>query len=409
MAEKSGDVWFAYDTYAEFIRSFAVHVLNIREEYFQEALNIYEKDQLSGDEMVRAVQRYKEIVNKHGAGKTIPENRIDQIMMAVDAVYASWDSSDAKAYRARHKISRAWGTVVILQKGVFGNISERGGQLSGSGHAVLREMPDGRDVVKGKFRIRGMGHDVMSRAMNYILLSNSQRNPDAHEKERTMEDEHPEIYRAILDQGRRLKEVFGNNPEFEFVLELGKLWITQSNDDVVTVDYPEFVDSEQNVVLGRGHGFSGGAFRGWVANSVVKVHELLEKYRRERPAGVDGVILFVNRVNPVMINMLPTDVALCIKISSAHAETVAQKSGMSALYDVTDMVYKEDEGVWYIGPHKMEEGLVISIDGHENQLVYHNGGRIFLGSVPLTVQAKGEGQVFPFVDAKSLSLVEEAA
>ncbi len=389
LAQKTGDTWFAYDTYAEFIRAFATSVLGIPEEHFQEVLNVHEKDNLTGDQMRQVVERYKEIVKRHGKGRVLPKRMMDQVMMAMDAVYASWDSPAARADRARNKISQEWGSVVILQKGIFGNITEKQGRLSGAGHAVLRTLPDGTPVVHGKFRIRGMGHDLMSRAMNYILLSNSQRHPGDAVPARTLEEEYPAIYRDILDQGLRLKQVFGHDPAFELAVELGKLWITQSNDDYAIVDYPELDDAKTTEALGRGYGVSGGAFRGWVAGSIPKAEDLLEKFRREKPAGVDGVILFLPRVNPEMIGLLPSGIAICAHLISVHAETLAQKSGMPAIYGVSNMRYREDEKAWYIGAHKMEDGALISIDGHENQLVYPHSGKIFAGGVPLKPSKPG--------------------
>jgi hypothetical protein len=123
LAQLTGDTWFAYDTYAEFIRSYAIHILGIPEEYFQDAVNVHDKDNLSAEEMRQVCVAYKDIVNLRGQGQQIPETLVEQIMLAVDCIYDSWDCEDARVYRARHRISQEWGTVVILQKGVFGNLN----------------------------------------------------------------------------------------------------------------------------------------------------------------------------------------------------------------------------------------------------------------------------------------------
>jgi hypothetical protein len=403
LAQTTGDLWFAYDTYAEFIRSYAINILGIPEEYFQDILNVYQKDQISGEEMKVVVERYKKLVIEkyseiHGKAneamafnEIIPENMLDQVMLAIDAVYASWDSEDARAYREQHKISQEWGTVVILQKGIFGNLDvTEDGRISGTGFGVLRTMPDGREIVQGKFRFRAFGDQLMSRAdQNYVLISNSQR----FENEQTLEDLQPELYEQILKRAHELKNIFGNNQQFEFVIELNNLWITQSNDDYITDEYPEFVNAEEYEVMGRGHGVSAGAFRGWAANSIEKARELIEKYNTEKPDAVDGVVLFLNRVNPELINMIPKGVAICAKIISVHAETLAQKGGIPSVYGVSGMEHNDNESVWYINGKKIEDGMVLSIDGHENQLVYHNSGNIFMGSVPITKKTDGKTEV----------------
>lgn len=391
LAALSGDKWFAYDTYAEFMRSFAIHILGIPETHFQNILNIYEKDSLTGDQMQEVCSKYKGIIALYGRGQVIPEAMIDQVMMAVDCVYDSWDCKEAREYRTRHRISQDWGTVVILQKGVFGNLNPtKDGRISGTGACALRLLPDGREVVQGKFRFRSIGEQLMSRAEhNYILLSNSERVRDG---EQTLEDLQPALYKEILDYAHRLKDIFGNNQHFEFTIELNKVWLTQTNDDVVRDYYPEFADSPENKPIARGHGVSGGALRGWVANTIESAEALLKKFNAEKPKDVDGVILFLNRVNPELMNRIPAGVHIVARVISVHAETIAQKAGITAIYGVSDMEFDEAGKSWYIGGRKMIDGETISIDGHENQLLYHNSGSIFLGSLPIAQRSDGRAE-----------------
>lgn len=388
LARISEDEWFAYDTYAEFIRSYAINILGIDEKRFQEVFDIHEKDKLTGAEMKDVCGRYKEVIDSYGNGQSIPETMIEQVMAAIDCVYSSWDSEGAKEYRARHRISQEWGTVVILQKGVFGNLNPTSdGRISGTGAAALMDLPDGHVVVQGKFRFRSIGEQIMSRAeQNYILLSNSEK---VRDNEQTLEELAPEAYKEILNYAYRLKDIFGNNQHFEFTIERNKVWITQSNDDVIRDDYPEFIDEAGLEPVSRGHGVSGGALRGWAANTFESCEALMRKYESEKPEGIDGVILFLDRVNPELINKIPKGAHVIARIISVHAETLAQKYGITALYGIPDMKFNDEERVWYIGERKISDGTVISIDGHENQLLYHNSGKIFLGSVPLKTQFIG--------------------
>jgi len=403
LADSTKDEWFAYDTYAEFIRAYAINILGIPEQRFQEVFNIYKKDTITGAKMREVCERYKKVVADFGKGQTIPENMTDQVMLAMDCVYDSWDSEDAREYRSRHRISQEWGSVVILQKGVFGNLNTTSdGRISGTGAGALRVMPDGREVIQGKFRFRSIGDQLMSRAdQNYIILSNSERRT---ETEQTLEDLEPDLYQRILEQGHKLKEIFGHNQHFEFTVELNNIWINQSNDDIVADHYPEFVERPDDRPIARGHGVSGGAVRGWVANSFETAEKLLAKYNAEKPEGIDGVILLLDRVNPEMLNRIPKGVHLIANIISVHAETLAQKYGITAVYGVSSrksgpggdesiMAYDANEGRWSIGGHKTTDGEVISIDGHENQLLYNNSGAIFLGSIPLAERSSGKTSV----------------
>ncbi|MFC1577245.1 hypothetical protein ACFL3N_02785, partial [Candidatus Omnitrophota bacterium] len=376
----TGDKWFAYDTYAEFIRAYSVHILGIPEEYFGDILNVYEKDNLDGDQMEQVCRRYKDVVAAKGKGQTIPNNMLDQVMLAVQTVYSSWDCEEAREYRARHRISQNWGTVVILQKSVFGNLNPTDDdRVSGAGYGALKMLPDGREAVHGRFRFRSSGDQVMGRAhQNYVILSNSERTLG---NEETLEELRPDLYRAILDHAHRLHELFGYRQNFEFTIELNNIWLTQSNDDVVRDDYPEFVDSPDLQPIARGHGTSGGALRGWVADSFEEAERLLAKYEDEKPADVDGVILFLERLDRENMYRIPPGTHIVARIISVHAETFAQQHGITAVYGVAGMEYKD--GAWYLGEARMANGMTVSIDGHENQLLYHNSGKIFLGGLPL--------------------------
>ncbi|MBF0494574.1 MAG: hypothetical protein HQL28_05535 [Candidatus Omnitrophica bacterium] len=391
LVKTSGDTWFAYDTYAEFLRSYAINIFGIPREYFDEVVNIYDKDKLTPDEMKEVCGKYKNVIADHGKGAVIPPDMIGQVMLAIDAVYASWDSKEAEAYRLRHRISPEWGSVVILQKGVFGNLNTTAdGRISGSGAAALRALPDGRQALQGKFRYRSIGDQLMSRAeQNYILMSESEKK---FEGEQTLETLEPGLYKELLIYAYRLKQVFGNNQHFEFTIELGKIWLTQTNDDIVRDEYPEFEDNDKLEPIGRGHGVSGGALRGWAANDIESARVLLAKYEAEKPAGIDGVVLFLDRVNPDMMGQIPQGVHIVAHTISVHAETLAQKDGISAVYGVVGMRRDEAQKCWYIGNTKIDSGMAISIDGHENGLLYHNSGKIFAGILPIAEKTTDESE-----------------
>jgi len=399
LAKSTGDTWFAYDTYASFIRAFAVYVLGIEDSRFQAVLDIRDKDKISGDEMKLIVEKYKEIVRESGGGRTIPETMLDQVIMAMEAVYASWDSPMAKEYRARHRISQRWGTVVILQKGVFGNITEtKDGRISGAGSGSLTTTPDGRFVILGEFRYRGQGDQIMSHADQNTVSLNLEESP--LQNGQTFEELNPELYGKVLEAALKLKSIFGYDQLFEFIIERGEVWITQSNDEFSRENYAEFVDDAAVQPLVRGKGLSGGAVRGWVANSVEKAKELAQKYEQLRTEAsesvkdVDGVILLLDRVNPEMIGLIPKGVHILAKKLSVHAISLAQESGITVVAELPDekMSYDGKKGVWIVAGQELSDGQVISIDGHRNALVYHNSGNIYPGSVPVQEAGRADGR-----------------
>jgi len=390
LARSTGDTWFAYDTYGELLRSFGINIYGIPEEEFQQVFDVSKKDEATGEEMKRATEGYLALYAKHS--RLFPETLIAQVMEAMENVFGSWDSETARHYRERHQLSDQWGTVVILQKGMFGNLAAgEGKDISGVGAAALRTLPGGSEAVHGKFRIRAIGEQLMSRAENYSLLSASQKVDPA---EGSFEEKYPEHYDELMQHGRRLRELFGYRQLFEFVIERGKIWITQSNDDYVRDDYPELAETAEEP-LARGHGVSGGALRGWAAGSVEAADLLLKKLKEEKTEGVDGVILFVDRVNPEFLNQLPQDVHIIAKKISIHAETLAQARGITALYGVTGMEFDAAAGSWKLGGQPVPDGTLITIDGHENPLVYHQSGKIFSGALPLKTTARSEMRPTP--------------
>ena len=397
----TGDVWFAYDAYAEFIRAIAVEIFRIPEKYFQEICDIYAKDTLSGEEMKEVVRKYKEIIKAKAPGRVIPDNIVDQVMMAIEAVYGSWDSAQARRYRELHRISNEWGTVAILQRSVFTNRRTTcDGKISGAGRGALRILPDGRYYLEGKFRIRGLGKDLMSRMLNYISLSKFERTAEDDISKRTLEEEYPEFYEKILLYAIGLKESFGYKPKFEFALEEGEIFFTQTGDDYETGIYAEFTDDLGGTKeLSHGEGKSAGAFRGKVAYSLERAAEYLKEYDLVPPEDkkdIDGVIIMISRINQDMISMFSAEnIAVCCQWSSVHAEDVARKFGIPLVYEVRKMEYDSEKMSWSIAGQEILEGSVISIDGHENRHVNHNSGKVFLGSVPLKpVSHRAEAKKF---------------
>ncbi len=384
------DTWFAYDTYASFIRSFGMYVFGIEEKFFQEVFNMYTKDKVSGERMKQVVEQYKEVIGKHGGGKQIPETMIDQVIMAMEAVYASWDSPNAKEYRQRHRISQSWGTVVILQKGVFGNIQKtHDGKISGAGSASLMTAPDGQPIIQGEFRYQAQGDQIMSGADQNTVSLNQRES--SLQNGQTFEQLNPELYKKVLQEALRLKQIFGHDQLIEFVIERGDVWITQSNDDFMREDFPEFAEQTTNGPIVRGKGLSGGAVRGWAAHTVEKATELMARYQHLKQTSpqevkdVDGVILLLDRINPEMISQIPKGVHILAKKLSVHAVSLAQESGISVVAEVPDdkMIFDIAKKEWVIAGRFISDGQVLSMDGHRNQLAYHQSGNIYLGSVPI--------------------------
>src|SRR6202795_3916756 len=140
LAEMSGDRRFAYDSYRRFITMYSDVVLGFEHHHFEDILDTFKDGQgytldtdLSGDDWVDVVGRYKDAVARE-SGKDFPQDPHAQLWGAIGAVFSSWMNARAVTYRKLHDIPESWGTAVNVQAMVFGNM----GETSATGVAFTR-------------------------------------------------------------------------------------------------------------------------------------------------------------------------------------------------------------------------------------------------------------------------------
>ncbi|HVF11806.1 MAG TPA: PEP/pyruvate-binding domain-containing protein, partial [Actinomycetota bacterium] len=128
LAKQSGKERFAYDAYRRFIQMFGAIVMDVPREEFDEALDkakasarVKADTGLKVEHLKKLVTRFKQIVRKH-TGTSFPDDPMDQLRMAIEAVFQSWDGERARIYRRQNKISDDLGTAVNIQTVVFGNL-----------------------------------------------------------------------------------------------------------------------------------------------------------------------------------------------------------------------------------------------------------------------------------------------
>src|SRR3990170_4019053 len=177
IAEMTGNERFAYDAYRRFISMFSGVVLGIKKKkkktengseveinQFEEIMDEVKKKynaELDTDLNVEAlkllVEKYKAVVKKE-TGKDFPEEPKEQLMMAVNAVFESWNNQRAIIYRKDYSIPDNWGTAVNVQTMVFGNM----GDTSGTGVAFTRNPATGEKKFYGEFLMNAQGEDVVA-------------------------------------------------------------------------------------------------------------------------------------------------------------------------------------------------------------------------------------------------------
>ena len=203
------DPAFAYDCYRRFIQMFASVVLNIpRERFVKIELEEVEKDEL--DRLKTIVSRFKALVEKT-TGKPFPQNPYQQLTMARDAVFHSWNNERARHYRRMSDIPDDLGTAVNIQKMVFGNL----GPNSATGVGFTRNPATGAKEFYGEFLINAQGEEVVAGIRTPQPLS---------ELRKVMPSVYDELRRATTLLEMHYRDV----QDFEFTVEEGKLYLLQT-------------------------------------------------------------------------------------------------------------------------------------------------------------------------------------
>ena len=155
---------FCYDSYRRFVTMFANVVMGVGHDHFEEALEVVKKEKgveldtdMGAADWKKLVGIYKEIVKTH-AGREFPEEPREQLRMAIEAVFSSWNNKRAITYRNMHGYAHNLGTAVNVQSMVFGNMGEQ----SGTGVAFTRNPSTGEHYFFGEFLLNAQGEDVVA-------------------------------------------------------------------------------------------------------------------------------------------------------------------------------------------------------------------------------------------------------
>jgi pyruvate,orthophosphate dikinase len=208
---------FAWDAYRRLIQGFGAVVLDIPDEAFEEALDsakarvgAQEDVDLTAEQLQELAGEYKKIVKQH-KGFDFPQNPLDQLSLATEAVFRSWNGKRARDYRNATNIAHDLGTAVSIVTMVFGNM----GNTSGTGVAFTRNPSTGEKAIFGEYLVNAQGEDVVAGI----------RTP---KKVAVMGDELPEAYQQFLDICGTLEGHYQDMQDVEFTIERGKLWMLQT-------------------------------------------------------------------------------------------------------------------------------------------------------------------------------------
>ncbi len=164
LANKTGNERFAWDSYRRFIQMFSDVVMGVDHDLFEEALEevkhakgVQQDTDLDASDLKKVVSKYKDIIQK-SSGKLFPNNPREQMQLAIDAVFGSWNNDRAITYRRLNDIKGLLGTAVNIQAMVFGNM----GDTSGTGVCFTRNPSTGENKLYGEFLMNAQGEDVVA-------------------------------------------------------------------------------------------------------------------------------------------------------------------------------------------------------------------------------------------------------
>ena len=392
LAAASGDDRFAWDSYRRLLQMFGATVLGVEGAVFRDALDGLKESRgvsadpdLTADDLCELVTTYQRLIQEH-AGRDFPQDPREQLDLAVNAVFGSWNTDRAKLYRQRELIPDELGTAVNVIAMVFGNL----GAGSGTGVAFTRDPATGNQGVYGDYLENAQGEDVVAGIRNTLSLA------DLAEIDKASHDQ----LLAIMET---LERHYRDMCDIEFTIERGKLWMLQTRvgkrtpeaafriahhmtqegliteaealqrvtgQQLAQLMFPRFGDSANRQSIAVGMGASPGAA---VGRCVFDSDTAVEWAGRG-----EDVILVRKETNPDDLHgMVAAEGILTSRGGkTSHAAVVARGMGRTCVCGVEALDVDVAAGRFRVrGGVTVSEGDVISIDGMT--------GEVFLGEVPV--------------------------
>jgi pyruvate,orthophosphate dikinase len=390
------DERFVYDAYRRLVQLFGSVVLDIPDEPFEEALDELKKGlgvssdtDLTADDWKQLTATFKRIVKKH-KGFDFPQDPYEQLKMATEAVFKSWNGRRAVDYRNAAGIDHDLGTGVNIVTMVFGNI----GWDSGTGVAFTRDPATGEKILYGDYLLNAQGEDVVAGIRNT-------KNIDE------MGSDLPEAYAEFLKICDRLEHHYREMQDVEFTVEQKKLWMLQTRDgkrtakaaikiavdmaneglisreeavmrvkpsDVDTLMHPQFDlkakerATVEGKLLAKGVNASPGAAVGIAAFDA----DLAEEWGK---AGKDVVMVRPFTKPDDVHGMIAAKGILTSEGgATSHAAVVARQFGRPCVVGASDVVIDLEKRQMTANGVVVKEGEWISIDG--------GTGEAFVGQIP---------------------------
>jgi pyruvate,orthophosphate dikinase len=385
LAASSGNERFAYDSYRRFIQMFGDVVLGIGHGKFERLLsdmkkqrNVAEDTQLSAEDLKTLVGQFKDVVETE-TGRIFPQNPQEQLKLAVNAVFESWNNQRAKTYRKINKIPHEWGTGVNVQAMVFGNM----GDDCGTGVAFTRNPSTGEKEFFGEFLINAQGEDVVAGI----------RTPNPIIELKTLM---PEAFEQLEKVYQTLEKHYKDVQDIEFTIEKNKLYMLQTRSGKRTaraavkiafdmlneglIDKrtavlrvaPEQVDQLLHPMIDPASSYDAIA-KGLPASPGAAVGKVIFTAEEAESAAARGeaVILVRKETSPEDIGGMHAAKGILTATGgmTSHAAVVARGMGKCCVAGCGAIDIDEKNKVFKVGGKSIKEGDFITINGSTGEVI----------------------------------------
>ena len=401
---------FVYDSYRRFIQMFSDVVMEVGKKYFEQLIDKMKEEkgvqydvELTAADLKELATQFKAEYKKQ-LGSDFPSDPVEQLKLAIEAVFRSWDNPRANVYRRDNDIPYSWGTAVNVMPMVFGNLNNQ----SGTGVAFTRDPATGENKLMGEFLINAQGEDVVAGVRTPMPIAQ-------------MEQEFPEAYAEFIKVCETLENHYHDMQDMEFTVENKKLYMLRCRNgkrtapaalkiacDLVdeghktpaeavamidprnldTLLHPQFDAAALKAATPMGKGL--GASPGAACGKVVFTAEDAEVWNERG----EKVILVRLETSPEDITgMKAAQGILTVRGGmTSHAAVVARGMGTCCVSGCGDINMDEENKKFTLAGKEFHEGDYISIDG--------STGNIYDGIIETTdAQIAGEfGRIMAWAD-----------
>lgn len=397
LAKLTNNERFAWDSYRRFIQMYAnvvmdfnVSLLEATLEDLKEARGVHEDTQLSAGDLQELVGVFKKIILEE-SGESFPTDPMEQLWLAVSAVFNSWGNPRAVKYREIYDIPHNWGTAVNVQSMVFGNM----GDDCATGVCFTRDPSTGERKFFGEYLINAQGEDVVAGIRTPQPINDFSKN-DSNKHFKTLQEAMPVAFDELENVYKKLEGHYKDMQDIEFTIENKKLYILQTRngkrtaaagikiavdlvgegiltkqeallrvgpEDLNQLLHPRLDPKAVKKMIAKGLPASPGAAAGIICFSSERAHQLNEEGKK--------VLLVRQETSPEDIGgMVASQGILTARGGmTSHAAVVARGMGKPCVAGCSALMIDYAAGTLTVDGKRFKEGDSLTIDGATGEVI----------------------------------------